>query len=186
MAQSKPGLSWAEKIGFGLLVVVVVLIFNRSGGGGLEPIPAGTPLPEIMAEGWLNVAEGPEVNASGSPSRESLKGKVVLVDCWATWCPPCRASMPKLAKIYERYQPLGVEFVGLTPETADEKPAIEGFVGTVKGFTWPVGYGTNPTLDMLGVQLLPTMAVFGKDGLATWSSTSTQGLEAALDEALAR
>jgi thiol-disulfide isomerase/thioredoxin len=186
---AKSGLSWAEKIGFALLLVVVVMIFNRSSGGGLEPIPPGTPLPEIMAEGWLNVRESPVADAHGSPgtpSRENLKGKVVLVDCWATWCPPCRASMPKLAKIYERYQPLGVEFVGLTPETADEKPAIEGFVGTVKGFIWPVGYGTNPTLDMLGVQVLPTMAVFGKDGLATWSSTSTQGLEAALDEALAR
>jgi thiol-disulfide isomerase/thioredoxin len=114
-----------------------------------------------------------------------LAGQVVLVDCWATWCPPCRASMPKLARIYEKYRTLGVEFVGITPEGAVDRPAVEGFIGTVAGFDWPVGVGATPTLHMLGVSVLPTMVVFGKDGLAVWSSTSTEGLEAALDEALA-
>lgn len=190
MGVAKPGLSKLDLAVFGVVLLVVVLIFNRGGGGaGLEPIPLGAPMPEFLAEGWLNVGEPPGADADGSPrlpSRENLKGKVVLVDAWATWCPPCRASMPKLAKIHQQYESLGVQFVGLTPETAAERSAIEGFVGSVEGFTWPVGYGANLSLDMLGVEVLPTMVVFDKRGTATWSSTSTQGLEAALDEALAR
>lgn len=187
MSNTKQGLGTGEIIGIALIVAVLLMIFS-SGGGSANLIPPGTPLPELMAEGWVNV-ESPEADASGSPgipTRESLAGKVVLVDSWATWCPPCRASMPKLARVYEKYADQGVEFVGLTPEGAEDRAAIEGFIGTVEGFTWPVGYGTTPTLDMLGVNVLPTMVVFGKDGKAQWSSTSTDGLEAALDEALAR
>ena len=187
MSNTKSGLGKGEIIGIALLVAVLLMIFS-SGGGSANLIPPGTPLPELMAEGWANV-EPPEAHASGSPgmpTRESLAGQVVLVDCWATWCPPCRAAMPKLAHIYEKYRDLGVEFVGLTPEGAADRAAVEGFIGTVEGFAWPVGIGANPTLDMLGVRVLPTMVVFGKDGRAVWSSTSTQGLEAALDEALAR
>ncbi len=177
MSNTKSGLGTGEIIGIALLVAVLAMIFWR-GGGSANLIPLGTPLPELMAEGW--------VNAETAVSRESLAGKVVLVDSWATWCPPCRASMPKLARVYEKYADQGVEFVGLTPEGEEDREAIEGFIGTVEGFTWPVGYGTTPTLDMLGVSVLPTMVVFGKDGKAQWSSTSTDGLEAALDEALAR
>ena len=173
--KSKPGLSWAEIIGFALLVLVVILIFNRGGGTG-ELIPVGTPLPELMAEGWLN--------APSIPTRENLAGKVVVVDVWATWCGPCRASMPKLAKIHQQYEPLGVKFVGLCAEPASARDAIEGFIKSIAGFTWPVGYAVDPTLDILGIQVLPTMVVFGKDGRAVWSSTSTSGLEATLDEAL--
>lgn len=190
MGVAKPGLSKLDLAVFGVVLLVVVLIFNRGGGGaGLEPVPPGTSLPELLAEGWLNVGGPPGADADGSPrlpSRENLKGKVVLVDCWFTDCPPCRASMPKLAKIYQQYEPLGVEFIGLTPESAAEQEIVKRFIGTIEGFTWPVGYGANPTFDMLGVRVFPTMVVFDKRGVATWSSISTQGLEAALDEALAR
>jgi thiol-disulfide isomerase/thioredoxin len=172
-------LSWAEKIGFALLLVVLVLIFSSSSSGPSgDLIAPGTPLPELMAEGWLNT--------DSIPSHESLKGKVVVLDVWATWCGPCVASMPKLAKIHEQYEPLGVKFVGLAAEPASSRSAIESFIGSVDGFTWPVGYAADATLDLLGVEVLPTMVVFGKDGRATWSSSSTSGLEAALDEALSR
>jgi thiol-disulfide isomerase/thioredoxin len=181
-------LSTVELVGFGLLLLVVILIFNRGGGGTSELIPTGTPLPELMAEGWLNVAS-PEADAAESPqipTRENLAGKVVVLDIWATWCGPCRASMPHLAKIHEQYEPLGVKFIGLCAEPADAREAIENFISSVAGFTWPVGYAVEPTLEMLGIQVLPTMIVFGKDGRAVWSSTSTSGLEAVLDAALAR
>jgi len=132
----------------------------------------------LQVAGWLNT--------DMPPTRETLKGHVVVVDCWATWCPPCRAEMPHLAKIAAQYQPLGVVFIGLTPEPADAKAKIEQFIPTVDGFDWPVGYEAGVPIDQLGVPGYPTMIVFGPDGRAVWSAHTSDGLSAALDKALAK
>jgi thiol-disulfide isomerase/thioredoxin len=198
MSTAKRGFGFGEIIGFGLLAVVLAMLAWPRGGSA-EPVPKGTPLPELMAEGWLNTDE-PSISPSpqdfekvaspstgrGIPSRENLRGKVVVVDCWATWCMPCRIAMPKLAKLYKQYGESPVEFVGLTSEIGPEVTAVEQFVASVDGFDWPVGYGAGVTQDMLGIQLLPTLVVFDKSGVSTWSSTSSDGLAAAIDEALAR
>jgi thiol-disulfide isomerase/thioredoxin len=194
MSTEKRGIGFGEIIGFGLLAVVLAMLAWPRGGKS-EPVPKGTPLPELMAEGWLNADEPSPQNfekvasrstGRGIPSRENLRGKVVVVDCWATWCVPCRISMPKLAKLYKQYGDSPVEFIGLTSEFGRELPAVEKFVDSVDGFDWPVGYGSGVTQDMLGIELLPTLAVFDKTGKATWSSTSSDGLAAAIDAALAR
>jgi thiol-disulfide isomerase/thioredoxin len=178
MSTEKRGMSYGEIIALGLfLAVLVLLAFPR--GGASEPVPKGTPLPELMAEGWLNAADA-------LPSRENLRGKVVVVDCFTTWCGPCRISMPKLAKLYDQYRDSQVEFIGLTPEMGKEVPAVEKYVASVDGFEWPVGYGAGVTQDMLGIPGWPTLIVFDKSGVASWSSTSSDGLAAAIDAALAR
>ena len=179
MASRAAKVSSSELIGFSLLALAlaVVMFAGKNSASSAMPIPIGTPLPEMWAEGWLN--------AETIPSRQSLSDKVVVVDCWATWCPPCRAAIPKLAKMYEKYEPLGVEFIGITPESTQEKKNVSDFVSSMDGFDWPVGYGASPTIDMLGVRLFPTVIVFNREGLATWSSTRLRGLEGALDQALA-
>lgn len=149
----------------------------------VPPVEGGMPLPELMAEGWLN-SDGP---VSRAPvSRERLLGKVVVVDFWFLGCPPCRAAMPELAELYKKYAPLGVEFIGLTTDTSENLESVQKLIASVPGFDWPVGYGSYPTHEMLGISLYPTLIVFGPDGTAIWSSNYLDDLAEVLDEALMR
>ena len=91
------------------------------------------------------------------------KGKVVVVDYWASWCPPCRAEIPKLqalkAKYGDKFDVLGVA-VWDNPD--DTRKAIEELK-----ITWPVIVGTHkltePT-DLYGIKGIPHIIVFGPDG----------------------
>ena len=77
-----------------------------------------------------------------------------------------------------------------TPKSLDaflaaDLPAILRFDEEVGGMDWPIGYGANPTLDVLGVGAFPTLIVFGADGRAVWSGWDVDELPDALDQALA-
>ncbi len=58
--------------------------------------------------------------AGGDVSLAALKGEVVLINFWATWCGPCRQEMPLLEQIYQRYRPLGFTLLGVNVEEDSE------------------------------------------------------------------
>jgi thiol-disulfide isomerase/thioredoxin len=165
----------------GIVALVLVLglaAWKLQQPRGVAAIAPGTPMPPLKVEGWLNLPAGESFDPAG---------KVVVVDLWATWCPPCRVEMPRLAKVAAQYRPLGVEFVGLTSELERDVPRIQEFIDDTEGFDWPVGYGAIDFWNALEIPGVPTIVVFGRDGRVRWSAAGAgqPGLEEALDEALA-
>ena len=158
-----------------LVGAVALMMWPRGRAASEMPVPIGGAMPPLMAEGWLNVGLSPDVESpspnpslrgrgTGIPSVELLRGKIVVVDCWATWCVPCRAAMPKLAELYQQ---------------------VERFLRDFSDVDWPIGYGARPTLDMLGISAIPTLVVYGPHGRVVWSGHHAQDLPKVLDQALA-
>jgi peroxiredoxin len=110
------------------------------------------------------------VDLQGNPtSLEQYRGLVVLVNNWATWCPPCRTEMPELQAYFSAHASQG--FVVVAIESGDTSNQVSPFVGTLS-LTFPVW------LDLQGIALekfqnwnLPSSYVIGRDGMIRLSWT---------------
>ena len=94
------------------------------------------------------------------------RGKVVLVNFWATWCPPCRAEIPDLIRLQREYGNRGLQVIGVTypPQKLAE---VRQFIRKAK-VNYPVGLGTKETkLLFTTSEDLPITIVIGKDGRIT-------------------
>ena len=115
----------------------------------------------------------------GGPfTTKDWKGKVVLVDFWATWCPPCVEAMPKLRKLYVDYHAKGLEIVGVSSDGGVEE--LKAFLGRNKDLPWPQlfdpaaaaaanadpeGPPLHPLARQWGVYRLPTMFLIDRKGV---------------------
>jgi peroxiredoxin len=92
---------------------------------------------------------------------QELKGKVVLLNFWATWCPPCRKEMPDLDALYTRFEPQGFVILGISDDDPDK---VREFVQK-QGTTYPVlldpGSKVNQLLHINGI---PKTFVYDRDG----------------------
>lgn len=90
----------------------------------------------------------------------ALKGKVVFVDFWATWCPPCRTSIPVLISLYDKYQDRGFIVLGISNE--DESTLIQ--YQKDNKVTYPILIDDKNVRRTYGVQSIPNMFIFNKQG----------------------
>ena len=125
----------------------------------------GTPAPDLN---WLPQHYGNFTNLT------ALKGKVVVLDFFAHWCGPCKASMPSMAKIEEKYGPQGLNVVGVTAfygsyqgKKATQPEEYQDMVGFMKKYNinHPVAYVKNSEMLKYGVTGIPEFVLIGKDGL---------------------
>jgi thiol-disulfide isomerase/thioredoxin len=124
----------------------------------------------------LSVASGPAPPGPGARApvllattlageRESLAsrlGQVVLVDFWATWCPPCVASMPTLERLHQRFRDRGFTVLGV-----NEEPGLEDHVAAFlrqRGISFPTLVDAGSVAPSWGVYSYPTSFLVGRDG----------------------
>src|ERR1051325_1122651 len=91
------------------------------------------------------------------------RGKVVLLNFWATWCPPCRAEMPALVRLQQQYRRQGLQVIGITsPPT--ELRAVRRFIRSI-GVNYPVLLGAVETKAMFDTgETLPLTVVIDREG----------------------
>jgi cytochrome c biogenesis protein CcmG/thiol:disulfide interchange protein DsbE len=132
----------------GLLLVLLVL---------LVPAAFAQKLPAKAPNFALKASDGQTVELS------KFKGKVVVVNFWATWCPPCREEIPDFISLYESYKGRGVAFVGIS---LDEKgwAVVKPFIEKYK-ITYPVVLDDGKSQAAYGgIQYIPTTFIVDKTG----------------------
>ncbi len=133
-----------------------------------------------MAQGSMNQLErvGKPFELSFTPLRgeetmsvqEDLKGKVVVIDFWATWCGPCIAEMPKMKKLYAEYKEKGVEFIGVSLDSPEDEGGKDKLMAYVEenDIQWPQyyqGQGWQSEFSRSwGVSGIPTLFIIDADG----------------------
>ncbi len=107
-------------------------------------------------------------------SLKDLKGKVVILDFWATWCPPCRKMIPELQNLYNKYKDQGLEVVGLSLDegTPDN---VKSFVENTK-ITYPIVLGNREVSKAYGqINAIPTTFIIDKNGVIRDKHIGYQG-----------
>ncbi len=116
-----------------LLIAALGWIFisaDRAGTSTAGEIPA--PREGFLAPDFsLQTPEGETVNLS------ELRGQAVLVNLWATWCPPCRSEMPAIQKLYEEYKDQGFEVLAVNMTYQDDPQAVVPFAQE-NNLTFPI------------------------------------------------
>ncbi|HUI90271.1 MAG TPA: TlpA disulfide reductase family protein [Anaerolineales bacterium] len=106
-----------------------------------------------------------ETSQGQSIALTDYRGKAVLVNLWATWCPPCRAEMPTIEKVYQEFQNQGLVVLGVNSTIQDDPAAIAPFVKQYD-LTFPILLDVNgEASDLYEIRSLPTSFFIGRDGI---------------------
>lgn len=116
------------------------------------------------------------------------KGNIVVLDFFASWCPPCRMAIPEMQKLHEEYAGRGVVVLGVNAWERHRAPSA--FMREMRA-TYPIVLNGDEVAKEYGVEGIPTFVVVGPDGKillreSGWSSRHGREIREVIDKALAR
>jgi thiol-disulfide isomerase/thioredoxin len=167
-----------------IVVLLMLPFFTSSCDRAAAPVPltgaaarqsaavrvAGRPL--INKEAINGSFDVPIDRLDGSRfSLRDYQGKVMVIDFWATYCPPCVKQAPQLAELSRRYAGQGLEVIGLTSDEKSDQPKVEDFIRRV-GINYQIGYASNwvsrsflyGTEDETGAPPIPQLFIVSRKG----------------------
>lgn len=142
----------------------------------IKPLTVGDPAPAFDISDWLR----------GDKLATFEPGKVTVMEFWATWCGPCKMSIPHLSELQERYKDYGVRFVGISDEKVD---TVKGFIEKdewVQKMRYTVATDPDRSVFKSYMQAasqngIPTAFIVGKTGKVEWIG-HPMGMEDPLDQ----
>jgi thiol-disulfide isomerase/thioredoxin len=129
----------------------------RQVGASESPSEESTQIPEVSADAWLN-CDGPQTLAG-------LRGNVVLIECWATWCMPCVQGIPHMNEMHARYSEKGLRILSFTNESLAKVQSFQKRARTA--IEYPIGAGSSVS-EQYGVRSIPHAILVGRDGQPIW------------------
>ncbi|PWB48024.1 MAG: TlpA family protein disulfide reductase [Nitrosomonadales bacterium] len=156
---------------------LMLSIFLAFGLGACSGQPDKAPAPQA---GTAKIFAASLPDLDGKPQAlKQWQGKILVLNFWAPWCPPCRAETPGFIRLQEKYRAQGVVFVGVA---LDQKDKVQAFADEM-GVNYPILLGENDAVELAkaaGNRLggLPFTAVFGKNGAIAATVTGEYKAEA--------
>jgi cytochrome c biogenesis protein CcmG, thiol:disulfide interchange protein DsbE len=140
----------------GAMWILVSRVENPIGGSSAPPNPqVGFTAPNFTLD-----------SLSGDPiTLNDLRGKVVVLNLWASWCPPCRAEMPSLNAVYEKFRDQGLVVLGANTTFQDDETNARAAIRDW-GLTFPIVFDRDgATSHTYHLQAMPTTFFIGRDGV---------------------
>jgi len=134
-------------------LAVIVLVFFVLLSGCEKKVPrVNSPAPDFI----LKDIEGKSVRLS------DYRGKVVVLEFWATWCPPCKLAIPEFNSLYEKY--IGREFEVLAVSIDEDSSGLRSFAKEY-GISYPVLADNKNVAELYGITNIPTTIIINKEGI---------------------
>lgn len=157
------------------LAAALAIWFLAAAGPAALALDPGDQAPPLRVKEWVS---------NTAVSLEEAKGKILVIEFWATWCGPCRRTAPHLNTLHKKYQDKEVVIVGITEE---DEPTAKKFLGDV-AMDYHVGLddgGKTNDAYMKGVPGIPHAFVIGRDGKVAWEGHPLGGMDRVIEQLVA-
>ena len=142
-------------------LIVFLTLTGCSGGAESTSVQKNTPKDK---KGWGNAPDFTLSKLGGGEfTLSALKGKVIILDFWATRCPPCRREIPDFIHLYKKYKDKGLEIVGVVLDK--DKEASVGPFAKKMGINYTTVFGNREVTNKYkGIRYIPTTFIIDRNG----------------------